>query len=146
MVVQGICALQVLSVSYFMVKNHPFHQVYFNELVSHEDEYLRKNYEMDYWGCSFKQALDHILDEDPRKNIKICCNLYAYLESNILLLHEEDRKRIQFVPPAEADYFITNFRSHPDDYPGTNSEYTITVLNSSVLQIFRLRNIDMRAK
>ena len=47
MVVQGICGLQVLAIGYFMVKSHPFHQVYFNELVSHEDEYLRKNYEMD---------------------------------------------------------------------------------------------------
>jgi dolichyl-phosphate-mannose-protein mannosyltransferase len=146
MIVQGICALQVLAVGYFMVQNHPFNQVYFNELVSHDEEYLRKNYELDYWGCSFKQALDHIMELDPRKHIKICCNLYAYLENNILMLHPEDRKRIEFVPPEQADYFITNFRGHPEDYPGTTSEFTITVLNSSILQIFPLKKIDLRAQ
>jgi hypothetical protein len=146
MIVQGVCALQVMAVSYFMVQNHPFSQVYFNELVSHDEESLRKNYELDYWGCSFKQALDHILENDPRPHIKICCNLYAYLENNILMLHPEDRKRIDFVPPEQADYFITNFRGHPEDYPGTTSEFTITVLNSSILQIFPLRKIDIKAK
>jgi len=145
MVVQGICALQVLAVSYFMVKNHPFHQVYFNELVSHEDEYLRKNYEMDYWGCSFKQALEHILEADPRPHINVCSNLSAYFEKNILILREEDRSRLTFTPPEKADYFITNYRGHPDDYPGANVEYTITVLNSSILQIFRMKKFDFRA-
>jgi hypothetical protein len=49
-IIAGICIEQVVMIVSFMVRNHPFSQVYFNEFVSHEDEYLRKNFELDYWG------------------------------------------------------------------------------------------------
>jgi len=146
MVVLGVCGVQILMVGYFMMKNHPFHQIYFNELVSHEDEYLRKNYELDYWGCSFKQALEHLLEADPRKKIKVCTNLSAYYESNILGMKEEDKRRLEFVPPDQADYFITNFRGHSEDYQGATVDYSLSVLNSTIIEVIRMRNIDFRAK
>jgi hypothetical protein len=64
MVAIGASVLQVISLAYFFVTLHPHEQVYFNTLVSHDDEYLRRNYELEYWGCSFKQALDDILEKD----------------------------------------------------------------------------------
>ena len=63
-VIIGACALQIALLGFFMVKYHPFEEVYFNELVSHDKEYLRKNYELDYWGPVFKQALDYLLTKD----------------------------------------------------------------------------------
>src|SRR5882757_3909121 len=60
MVVLGAFGLQVLLLAFFMIKEHPFQQVYFNEFVSHDKEALRKNYELDYWGSSFKQGLEHL--------------------------------------------------------------------------------------
>ncbi len=146
MVVQGLCALQVAMIGFFMVKNHPFHEVYFNEMVSHDDQYLRKNYEMDYWGNCYKQAFEHIMENDNRKKIYVCSNLSAYVENNLLILRPEDRVRFQFTPPDSADYFITNYRGHPDDYTGANVYYDITVLNSSILQIFRLKATDVRLR
>lgn len=146
MIVQGVCALQVAVVLVFMIQNHPFHQVYFNELVSHEEQYLRKNYELDYWGLSYKQALDHILEVDNRKDINVCSNLSAYIENNTLGLREEDRKKIHFTPPDQADYFITNYRGHPEDYPGVNVDYSITVLNSDILQVFRLKSTQVKLR
>lgn len=145
-IVMGVCALQVAAVLFFMVQNHPFHHIYFNELVSHEEESLRKNYELDYWGCSFKQALDHVLESDNRKQINVCSNLSAYVETNVLGLPAEDTARIRFTPPDQADYFITNFRGHPEDYPGANVEYSISVLNSSIVQVFRLRPVDVKLR
>ncbi len=141
-VVQALCGIQVAALLLFMVRNHPFHHIYFNELVSHEDEYLRRNYELDYWGCSFKQALDHIVETDSRKDIKVCSNLSAYIENNTLMLLPEDRARVRFTAPDSADYFITNYRGHPDDYPGANIDFSISVQNSSIVQIFKLRNIN----
>ena len=37
-VLQVACGLQLASLIFFMVRNHPFPQVYFNPLVSHEEE------------------------------------------------------------------------------------------------------------
>jgi hypothetical protein len=53
-----------------MIVIHPFQQVYFNEITPKGDEYLRKNFEMDYWGLSYYQALDYILTNDDDKELK----------------------------------------------------------------------------
>jgi hypothetical protein len=137
--VYGVCILQVAAIGLFMVKSHPFSQVYFNALVSHDDESLRKNYDLEYWGCSFKQALDHITENDTAKVIKVCCIHKTPLDNNIMMMPKEQRDRIVFVEQAPmADYFITNFRLHPDDFPSTNIEYEIQVLNSTILRVYNM--------
>jgi dolichyl-phosphate-mannose-protein mannosyltransferase len=138
-IVQGVCLLQVALVIVFMVQNHPFNQVYFNNFISHDDEYLRKNYELEYWGCSFKQGLDHLLEVDPSKKMKICCEYKSPLENNIMMLHPEDRSRFEFSMFDTADYYMSNFRLHPQDYPGTDIDYEIKVLNSTIFRIYRLK-------
>ena len=141
-VMQGIyavCILQASAIGLFMVKNHPFSQVYFNSLVSHDDEYLRKHYDLEYWGCSFKQALDYLVANDTAKTIKVCCIHKTPLDNNILMLPKDQRNRIVFVEQAPlADYFITNFRLHPDDFPSNNIEYEISVLNSTIMRIYNM--------
>ena len=127
-----------------MTKYHPFQQVYFNELVSHDKEYLRKNYELDYWGPSFKQSLDYLLAKYPGRDLKITCNpaVIDPLLNNIQVHDSADQKRIHTLPQDKADFFIANFRFHPDDYPSNNIEHDITVLNSTIIRIYRLRDID----
>ncbi len=137
LIVQGICILQVIIIWFFMINNYPLSQVYFNNLVSHEPEYLRKHFEMDYWGCSFKQGLDHLLETDKSNTIKVSSNVKFLAENNIMLLPEGDRKRIQLTNDDNADYLITNFRFHPMDYPSYKIDYAISVLNSTILCIFR---------
>lgn len=137
-----ICAIQVAVVALFMVKNFPFSQVYFNELVSHEKEYLRENFELEYWGCGFKQALDNILAKDTSKTIRIAANYDAPLLNNIMMLSPEQRIRVQVVEIpqiARADYFMSNFRGHPEDYPSKNIAYSVSVLNSTVLAVYNLK-------
>jgi len=136
-IVQGVCVLQVLFIGYFMVVNHPFSQVYFNNLLSHDKEYLRKNYEMEYWGCSFKQALDHLIETDTSKKIKVSSDFPDLIANNTLLLPKKDRNRIQLVEMKDADYNIANYRSRPYDYPSYKTVYSISVLNSTILSIFR---------
>ncbi len=138
-VVYGACILQIAAVGIFMVKNHPFSQVYFNSVVSHDDESLRKNYDLEYWGCSFKQALDYLAANDTAKVIKICCIYKTPLDNNIQMLPKDERNRFVFIEQAPmADYFITNFRLHPDDFPSTNIEYEIQVLNSTIMRIYNM--------
>ena len=138
LIVLTLCLLQIGADGFFMVSSHPFQQVYFNNFISHDKEYLRKNYDLEYWGCSFKQGLDYLLAAHQAPVIKINCDEKILLDNNILLLPADQRKRIQFTDMANADYLITNFRAHPYDYPSYDIEYAATVLNSTILSVFRL--------
>ena len=147
--VWAACVVQLGMIGFFMVKNHPFEQVYFNELISHRSEYLRENYDLEYWGCGFKQELDHILAADTAKVINICCNFDDPVKNNIELLKPQDRARIKILKVDSvkyADYFLTNFRGHPEDYPSKNIEYSVSVLNSTILCVYKLKNVPAKAK
>ncbi len=136
---QAIVGIQVVMVLFYMVSNHPFHYVYFNSLVSHDEEYLRKNYDLEYWGISMKQGLDYLCENDSSKTIKVCATYKGPLDNNLLMLPPDQRKRFVWSSEAlQGDYFLTNFRLHPDDYPSTNIAYDIKVLNSSILCIYAI--------
>lgn len=135
------CVLQVILSLGFIVKAHPFEQVYFNHFVSHDEQYLRKNYDLEYWGCGFKQALEHLINTDNRPVIKICSNDAGVfpLNNNIQILPPQFRSRIEISEePEKSDYFISNFRLHPDDYAYPKTMYSVSVLNSNILQIYKM--------
>ena len=144
-VLQVACGLQLASLIFFMVRNHPFPQVYFNPLVSHEEEYLRRNYDFEYWACGYKQGLDYIIANDTSHHIKICCEHKTPLDNNILMLPASERDRFVWTTSApDADYFITNFRLHPTDYPddahpSPNIEYEIQAENSTLMRLYTPR-------
>lgn len=146
LIVQGICMLQVAIVSFFMINNHPFDQVYFNYFVSHKPEYLRKHYEMDYWGCSVYQGLEHLIETNKNKNIKVFEHFIGVISQNVMLLPKEDRKFIQLTKWEDADYSITNFRFHPYDFPSYKVDYSISILNSTILNIFQLEKDPEKTK
>jgi hypothetical protein len=130
-----------ISVAGYMVLNFPHQHIYFNYFVSRhsEPEYIRKNYDLDYWGPGFKQALEYILEHDDSAEVKIYAEHCS--SSNItVLLKEADKKRVRLVAAEEATYFVTNYRWHPQDYSFNDKKfYSIKVLNSSVLDVFKLK-------
>lgn len=135
-------AISFVMVIGFMISNFPFGHVYFNSLVSlhPEPEYLRRHYDMDYWGTSYKQSLEYILENDTSALITVYPENYPGA-LNALVLPEEKRKRIQIVAtPEDAAYFVTNYRWHPNDYPFEDKKiHAIKVLNSSINGIYKLR-------
>ncbi len=142
MVLQAVCGVQLAAIVFFMARSHPFPHVYFNSFVSHEEEYLRRHYDFEYWACGYKQGLDYIVANDTSHAMKICCEYKTPLDNNILMLPPDQRNRFVWVTSAqEADYYITNFRLHPTDYPddahpSPNIEYEIQVLNSTLMRVY----------
>jgi len=133
---------QAAGIILFLSNNHPYGQVYFNSLVSHEDEYLRKNFDYDYWGCSFKQGLDFIVNKHKIGPIKFytMAGIDVPFRNNVLLLPKQERNRIVEVPESDsADYMITSFRGHPQDYDYKKIEYKVKVQNSTIFCIYSLR-------
>lgn len=131
-----------IFIASFMIKNHPFQHVYFNEFVDTKSpEHLRKQFELDYWGTSYKQALEYILKHDNSPSINVAAQ-HSVALTNKDILTSKERERINFVKsPTQAKYFITNYRWHPDDYPRLEplKWHSIKVGNNTINSIFKLR-------
>jgi hypothetical protein len=136
----AILVLSFTGTTVTMIRSHPFEDVYFNILLSKDDQYLRKTFELDYWGTSYKQALEFIAAHDPSPvlNIRVA-NLPG--EHNAMILKPGDQKRIRYVETdAQANYFITNYRWHPQDYPYPENKkiFRLTVQNSEICSVWKL--------
>lgn len=137
MIVLSLFAIQFAAILFFMIKSHPHEQVYFNELVSHQPESLRMNYELDYWGCSARQGLEYILAHDTSAKIKIN-SIITLTINNMRILRARDRDRIEFTGIENANYFLTNFRFHAGDYSYPEVFYEIKVANSTIMRVYNL--------
>jgi hypothetical protein len=136
-----LTAVSVICISFFMVKNYPYFHVYFNEFVSRKPEYLRTHYELDYWGASGKQAIEYILRSDKSKVIKIAFR--GLPSNNVMMAQESDINRIKVLEDVrDADYLITNYRGTPDLSPPYPNVFTIKVLNSSIISVYKIKKED----
>lgn len=141
-VISTITVISITTVSYFIISNFPFHHVYFNQFVSlHKGEYIRKNYEIDYWGVSYNKALEYVLETDDSDTIRIAADNGTVIP-NSWMLFENQKKRIIFVDSIhKSDYFIATYRWHPQNYDSKNLEEikSFIVLNSKINTIFKVK-------
>jgi len=138
--VPAFVIVSICSVLFFIISNFPFHHVYFNQFISwRKGEYIRKNYEMDYWGLSLNKALEYILETNSSDTIRISADNPTII-ANADMLPENQKNRILFVDSVyKSDYFVAGYRWHPQDY----TEYknieevkSFVVLNSKMTSIF----------
>jgi heme/copper-type cytochrome/quinol oxidase subunit 2 len=136
----GAMVISFISSSIFMIFNAPFQQVYFNQFVSSgPPEELRERFEMDYWGASYLHAFEYILEKDVRDLIYInVANTPGY--NTFQFLMPEQRHRIRLVSIEDADYFISNFRFHPNIYKDLekNVFHSIKVDDNTINRIYKL--------
>ena len=55
----------------FMVRHHPHQNVYFNRLAGPDMATVKIRFEMDYWGLSYRRALEYIVENDQRPRILV---------------------------------------------------------------------------
>ena len=126
----------------FMIRNHPHQNVYFNTI----GKIKPTNFDLDYWGLSYKQALEYVLsiDNSP-KIILVSANPPGYI--NELILKGQDRKRLKQLPRediGQAKYYLSNYRWEWEDYkkgrfPYTNEVHKIEVDGIPIVGIYQLR-------
>ena len=138
----GFIGLNVLVVVYLLawiVKNHPYQNVYFNVLAGN---HVDKKFEMDYWGTSYKQALDYLkIHSQKGAKVKINGNICASYN-----LGKSEKDALKFVSDInQADYFITEYRHfnfNPDfsAYLVPSKEvFNVEVDGNKVISIYRLK-------
>lgn len=145
-VLWAICGLQVVMVVVVLIRIHPYQNLYFNSFVSHDENYLKDNYEQDYWGLSNKDALEWIVTHSDKEEINIYSHIYHHtFETNYRFLPEDKRRRLREVmDEQQADYIIELYRTYPFQYPndrlpGSEIAYEVRVQNSPVLRVIKAK-------
>ena len=107
-------ALSLLATAAQMVRDHPLQNVYFSALAGPD---VAHRYELDYWGLGYRQDVEYVARHDDRPHIKLHAKAPSPAEFNCLLLPADQRARLHFVDnPDSADYILTNYRWHPENY------------------------------
>jgi hypothetical protein len=125
-------------VGYFMVKYHPHQNLYFNALTGGVKG-AKGQFDMDYWGVSYRKGLEYILEHDSAEKIPIyVINMPGKNNANILKLKE--RERLVYVKtPEEAKYFLSNYRYHEEEYEYSNEFYSIKIDGVKILVVYQLK-------
>ena len=132
---------------------HPHQQVYFNILAG-KDPML--NFEGDYWGNSYRQGLEWIVQNDNRDSIMVSIhNSPGTRNRHMIQKKDRDRLNFQFISnplkkeAIPGDYFITNFYGvQPNLYfkskkkvsPFDNEVYSIKIGEMKILAICKFNS------
>ena len=119
-----------------MIVYHPYQNLYFNNLVGGMKN-AKKNFELDYWGLTFRKGLEYIAANDKSSEISVYFSQGS--QGNIDILPSEER--IRFTPLAEpkgAKYILTNYRWHPQDYSETYDKvYETKIDGTAVMSVYK---------
>ncbi|MEO5674385.1 MAG: hypothetical protein ABIQ74_07035 [Chitinophagales bacterium] len=109
----GVTAAYVIS---FMIRFHPYQYAYFNAIGR---RYATEYFEKDYWGLSYRNALEFLVKYDQGSQINVQWKVDPG-EWNLAWLNDYDRNRIYRVKSyQDCNYYITNYRtSKPQDASG----------------------------
>ena len=139
-----LLAVNVMTTIIFMIINHPYENVYFNRLAGKDMQAVKMNFDLDYWGLSYRAALEYIIQTDRRDQISV----YAYDSDgpiNLLILPVEDRKRIIFVDLDQSpDYFISRYLYHPKEYTSLEPDFTVNVGNARLIVVYKLDGLEVQ--
>lgn len=125
----------------FLRYYHQYGIVYFNQLAG-DPKTIRQRYETDYWGLSYKEAIDYILDTNSSEKIPVYMADVSGLDYINSALSSEQKARIVNLdsPDNGARYFIGNFEFHPGDYEYSKLSreyYSLVVRGIKILVIYQ---------
>lgn len=122
----------------FMVINHPYQYLYFNEAIGGMEN-AKKNFDLDYWGLTFKKGLEFIAQEDQGSAIPYMLEFGS--AGNVQILPKKDWERFVFIydfqKMDQAKYILSNYRWHPQDYQGQNEIYSLKIDKTKVMSVFK---------
>ena len=135
-----VVGLAIAHSIFFVVRDHPYQHVYFNLLAGTDTE---SDFELDYWGLSFREGLETILELEPTGTVAVALSDVPGV-LNRMILEKHERERIRIVRAGEARYFVSNHRS-PDHFerfrsrrpPYGHEIHSIRVGGARILGIYR---------
>jgi hypothetical protein len=137
-----VCALFTGFEFVKMINSHPFHYVYFNEIAGRNRNQIVQQNDFDFWGVSFKQAFEKILELDNRNDIKVTSGVSPAYYNFLFMKHNSKDTRLNYVfEEGLADYYITNYRYNPNDHAEINDKkfFSLEYANSEFITVFKLK-------
>lgn len=147
----GVIAAGCLITAFGMIRYHPFQNVYFNSFVG-GIKGAHNNFDLDYWGLSYKKGYEYILKNDSDDAMVICVDNFAG-RANMYSITKEERKRMLIVnyPPRESyvyfrndsillkkpKYLITNHRWQTEKYKYPEA-YSLKIDTIPIMTIYKL--------
>jgi len=122
----------------FMLQYHPYQNLYFNILAGRNMQEIKKNFELDYWGLSYRKALEYILKNDSSNTIKVFVANYPGKYNSYILTNDEQKRLLYVDRPEDAGYFLSNYRWHKQDYPYKEEYYSIKIEGVKIMVIYKL--------
>ncbi len=107
---------ELIFLSLWNYKNHPYQFVYFNPVFK---ELTKNKFDLDYWGISNKSILQKIFILNDKKSFKVTTNSFTNLNDSLKLFNPKLRKKINVVYNLnQADYVIDNHMKKWGSTPG----------------------------
>ena len=147
-----LIALDLGSVAGFMIRNHPYEDVYFNRLIG-GIKGAEGKFEMDYWGISYRRAFEYIAKTDKTPYIDILAGNYS-AKCNLFIVPFDVSTRFNVIVAAtdpltpkytfhsgnawlakDAKYYVTDFYGTYDRLPFP-LYYTVKVDGVSILDVY----------
>ncbi len=127
------------QILYFMIKYHPYQNIYFNRMAGKNMISIKQNFELDYWGLSFKKAFEYIINNDSDQIIDLHFNNYCGNTTFFNILPQEQRNRLRYVEKLDdAKYFLSNFRWHREEYSFDKKFYSIHIGGADIMVVYQL--------
>lgn len=124
----------------FMVRTHPYQNIYYNALVGGM-AVAKRNFVLDYWGLTFRKGLEYIASHDARREITVYFDQGN--QDSVDMLPDTDRVRlIPLQLPQEADYILTNYPDISEEYDagspsGYDEVYNVIIDNTKIMTVFK---------
>ncbi len=142
----GTIALSVISVTDSLMeiaKRHPFEYVYFNHIAHAMYHPVYTQFEMDYWGVGYKQAIEHLMHQYPGKDSVTVAFQHYPGYRNYDMLSQFDKGKVIAIDSTHAQYYITSYRDY-DVCPGSYQQPGILIdsiysCGDRLYGIYRLR-------
>ena len=134
--------LYSFNILLWIVKNHPHQYVYFNESINKKN--LENKFDLDYWGLSYKENFEFILNNDKKEKIKIFNLSHNKLFYSLFTLDENSRKKFIVVDNInDADYIFNNFYMKKLDYSAETLQ-NFKLVNEILVDNFSINSLYKR--
>lgn len=133
--------LYLMMLLIIMINIHPYENTYFNFVALKIFSPIEKQFEMDYWGLSYKAGLEYVLLANPNKdNIKISVPNEAGRLSRYIIA-KKDRERLEYVDYENSAYYITNHRWDYRTIAG-KAIYELRPLGSPIMSVYKVDSTE----
>jgi hypothetical protein len=139
-----LMVIGIASPARWMVKNHPYQNVYFNRLAGPDLRTAQSRFPLDYWGLAYREGLNYLLKKDPAGQIHLYSETVPGLRT-AAIFSTQDGDRLKFAPDlSQATYFVGNYYNTSEAYPFKNEIYSVKVGDTKILSVFLLSEEEKR--